>query len=222
MKKLIEAWTYGLSYLLGDIVISFYTFFTVAFAEVAYLWASQEEALAIPFTVIFLGYVLNVIVCAWFKGEWEGERKEVLFAIAYVVTFGILFVIGCFINFKMNIIMTVILLATTAVNIAIREWQSCAYFGKFRKDNELVYVLKMSFKKIIYTLSQALVLGGPFVAFAVYLEQIPNLHVVLKVVIPIAYFLCIPLIAYYEDSSSARNIFELAYYITWTRNTKKR
>lgn len=173
MKKLIEAWTSGLSYLLGDIV--------------------------------------------WFKGEWEGERKEVLFAVLYVAIFGILFVIGCFINLKMNIIMTVILLATTAVNIAIREWQSCASFGKSRKDNEIVYVFKMFLKKLIYTLSQALVLGGPFVAFAVCLEQISDLHVALKVIIPITYSLCIPLIAYYEDSSSALNIFELAYDVTWSK-----
>ena len=90
MKKLIVEWKRGVGCFFGDNLISFYTFFTLIFAECVYLWVFYEKNLAITFIAILLGYVLDVIVCAWYKGSHEGTIIEVVFTIIYDVTFVVL------------------------------------------------------------------------------------------------------------------------------------
>ena len=211
MKKLIGEWKRGVGYFFGDELISFYTFFTLIFAECAYLWAFQEKPLSIPFTAILLGYVLNVIVCAWYKGSHEGTIIEVVFTIIYDVTFVVLFVVGCFINMKIAITMTAIPLSITALWLGIREFQVCAFYG-FSKP--VMLISKLFSNKIFNICMHILVIGVPLAAFTICLAQISTLDVAWKIIIPIVYAFCIPLIALYEDYSAGLNIFELAYEIT--------
>lgn len=216
LEEVVDMWTDGVSYLFGDAVISFYTFFTLIFAECAYLWTFQEKSLAIPFSVILLGYVLNVCVWALFKGWHEGERKELVFTIIYVADFVVLFAIGCFINFWLSVILTIIPFAITALWIAIREFQICIFVGPHPKI--VMLISKLFMNKIFHLVSQLIVVGVPFVVFVVFLAQIPTLHTALKIIISVLYFICIPLIAYYEDDTAALNIYELAYEVTWSRH----
>lgn len=215
MKKLIREWKRGVSYLFGDALISFYTFFTVIFAECAYLWAFHEETLAIPFTAVLLGYVLNVIVCAWFKGNWEETRIEVAFTIIYVAVFAVLFAIGCRINSKMAIAMTAIPFIITALWIGIREFQICIFVGA---NKVVMFISRIFANKIFCLFSQIFIIGAPLTAFNICLVQIPTLHAIWKIIIPIVYASCIPFIALYEDDSAALNIFELLYELTWSRH----
>ena len=220
LEKTVDMWTDGVSYLFGDSLISFYTFFTLIFAECAYLWAFCEKALAISFSVILLGYVLNVGVCAWFKGMHEGERKELVFTILYVADFVVLFAIGCFINFWLSIILTVIPFAITALWIAIREFQICIFVGTHSK---IVMLISKLFRNKIFNLaSQLIVVGAPYVVFITCLAQIPTLYTWLKITISVLYFMCMPFIAYYEDESAALNIYELAYEVIWSKEYDER
>ncbi len=193
MKNLINHWKEGLCYLFSDDLTSFYTFFTIIFAECVYLRIFYTTPIIIPFTIILIGYVVNVIVCALFKGGWEGTRIEVVFTIIYSIVFVILFIIGCFINVKLSIIMTIIPLIVTAILIGIRE-SRCTLLAQF------------------------IVVGGPFIAFTISIFMLPTLPIVLKIIIPILYALCVPFISYIEDETAALNIFELAFDITWSRD----
>lgn len=198
MKNLIENWNDGLSYLITDDHISFYTFFTVILAECSYFWGFHEFAVAIPITFILLGYMLNVIVFARLKGNAEGTKLEKVYSILYVTVFVTLCVIGCLFNLAISIITTVILLGVTALWIVIRNHK---VFGN----------------KIFWILSQIVMIGTPFVVFVIFCAKISFLPIILKVIIPLLYLFFSPLIAYFEDDSAASNIFELAYDVTWSK-----
>lgn len=208
IEKFLNIWTCGASCLLYDGSISFYTFFSLIFAECAYLWTFYNSSLAIPFTIIFLGYVLNVIICAFFKGLYEGELKEQIFTIMYIVDFILLFIIGCFINIKICAVFTVIPLLITALCIIIRNTNLCFFIKPnssfWKKIGNLII-------KLLVKLLELIILVGPFIVFVFCLAQIETLPTDLKIIISVLYFLCIPLISYYEDDTATLNIFELAF-----------
>lgn len=215
LEDLLEMWSDGLSYLITDDLISFYTFFTIIFAECAYLWAFYEVEEAIPFTIILLGYVLNVIVGAVHKSWYEGEREEVGCTILYVVVFVVLFIIGCFFNAWLSITMTAIPFAITAVWIKVRVFQDTDF--RAHPSRILRHISTLFANKLFWLFSQFVVLGCPFGAFVICLNQIAALTTALKFIIAIVYGMCIPLIAFFEDDMATCDIFELAYDITWSR-----
>lgn len=218
MKNLIENWfenwREGLSYLIADDHISFYTFFTVILAECAYLWEYHEVSLAIPITVILLGYMLNVMVFARLKGNAEGTKLEKVFSILYVSVFVTLFVIGCFFNWAISVINTVILFGVTALWIVIRNHQDTFYYLPEGSPKIAYLINKLFGDKIFWILSQIVIIGGPFVVFVIFCAKISFMPIALKVIIPLLYLIFSPFIAYFEDDSAASNIFELAYDVT--------
>ena len=217
MKKLIENWNNGLRYLFTDDLISFYTFFTIIWAECSYLLGFYEFADAIPIIIILLGYMLNVIVFARLKGNAEGTKLELVFSILYVTVFVTLFVIGCFFNLSISITTTAILLGVTALWIVIRNHQDTFYYLPEGLP-KITYLINNLFgNKIFWILSQIVIIGGPFIVFVIFCTKIPFLPIVLKVIIPLLYLSLSPLIANYEDDSAALNVFELAYAITWSK-----
>ena len=167
MKNLVNNWKTGLVYLFTDDLISFYSFFTIIFSECAYLRFFTNQKMEL-FTIILIGYIVNVIVCAFFKGYWEGTWLEVVFTILYSIVFVILFIIGCCINVKISIILTIIPLIITAILIKIREY-SCSILAQF------------------------IVVGGPIIVF-ISITMKPPLPIVLKIIILILYLICVPFI----------------------------
>ena len=225
MKNLIENWLEnwedGLSCLITDDCISFYTFFTVILAECSYLLAFHEFAIAIPITVILLGYMLNVIVFARLKGNAESTKLERIFSILYVTVFVTLFVIGCFFNWVINIITTAILIGVTALWIVIREHQDSFYYLPEGLPKIAYLINKLFGNMIFWILSQIIVIGVPFVVFVIFCAKISFLPIALKVIIPLLYLIISPFIAYFEDDSATSNIFELAYDVIWSKEKEK-
>ena len=198
MKKIFTTWKCGLVYLFSDDLVSFYVFFTMIFAGCAWLFSFCELSLAIRLSVIMLGYVANVTLMSWLKGNAEGTWLELVFGICYIAIFATLFVIGCIINVKIHCIMLAIILGVTAICVWIREIQLPVFF-------------------------QSVALSTPIIVFAICLAKIPWLPLVFKIIIPVIYMFCSPFIAYYEDSAVAQNIFELSYEydVIWSRKYKK-
>lgn len=149
MKKVVKLWKNGITGLFTEGSISFYTYFSIIFAECAYLWSHFSSSVAMPFTIILLAYVINVIVWGPLKGLWEGTKKELIFSILYVIIFIALFIIGC-----------------------------------------------------------------PCIVFVIFIAMLPAFPIILKVLIPIIYLLCIPLIVVLEDEVAC-DIFEIAYDIDY-------
>lgn len=184
---LIKCWRDGLRYLITGGSISYYIFFTMIIAGGAFLWIKPTSK-TIPFTVILLGYILNVIVSAYFKGYWEGTKKERVVSIVYTALFIGLFILGCCLDAIDSLNLTIIPLVTTAYFILIM-------------DQPFWNILK----KIEFVL--------PFM-FLILIVIISTFTLIQKVIILFFYFLFVPFISFVENYTAC-NIFELAYNITW-------
>ena len=213
MKKVIENYFDAIYFLRTDDCVSFYTYFTIILAECAFLWSHYSASMAIPFTIILVAYIINVAVTGVLKGYWEGDRKELVFSILYVVNFICLFVIGCCIKLTMCIVLTGIPLIITAIWIQLRTFQDTTGISevtdKLRKINFIWYFV------------QLIVLGVPYALFLISIIQIHTLPIILKVLILILYLLCIPFIVLLEEEFAAINIFELAYDIMWSKELEE-
>jgi len=219
MNRLIGKWLDGIGYLIFDDLISFYTFFTVAFAECAYLWNYKPSSIALPFTIILLCYVLNVIICAYLKGRYEGTRTELIISRIYLVVIAALLFASCRIDATASIVLNTLLFGITMIWMVIRIYQNTDFSND---SDERVQIISKLFKnKVFWMNSQIVVVLAPFIALAVYVNMISNISIILKVIGLILYFICIPFIAVFEDESAVCNIFELAYRITWKKDAGK-
>ena len=211
MREIFETWKEGVSYLIGDELISFYAFFTVIVAECAYVWTFEITSTAVWLTVILLAYIANVLVFAWLKGFYEGTKQETLIGRFYVVNFIILFIIGCVVNIWLNIVLTLIAFAVMLLWINIRIFQVTCFVGY----TGIVESISNFFRNgTVWIISQILVIGLPYATFTWLLALIPEMPLLLKIGIPIVYFICIPFISYIEDNTAACNIFEIAHETT--------
>lgn len=216
MKSLFQIWRGGWAYLFTDDLISFYTFFTVVLSECAYLWAFCRASVAWPLTIILLGYIATIIISAVLKGCYEGERKERTVSIIYVIAMILWCVVGCFINFWPTIIMTAIPVAITFLWTVVRTFQDTV----FLEDGFGILTLlisKLFQNKVRWIISQIIIVGGPFVVFTIFVANIAEISIVLKILIPVLYLMIAPFIAIFEDESATCNVFEIAYDITWDK-----
>lgn len=221
MKHLISTWKKGWQLLYSDEQISFYTFFTIIFAESSYFWDSQPVTISIPFNAVLMGYIINVLLSALGKALYKKTKKEVLITIIYLLTFIILFMIGCFVNIFISIIITIIPFGMTALWIRFREYQknmlTYAKIDKFvekilKRLTKIGFELdKLAFKKTLYILSQLLFISIPFIIFAIFFKFIPIGTLLIKNIVLIIYLIIIPFISLLEKELSTYNIFELAY-----------
>ena len=213
MRDLHENYISGLFYLLHDDLISFFAYFTTIFIEIAYIWASGVEK-ALAFTVLLLACIVNVVVASAWKGDVEGcYKKERVQSRAYVTVFLALFLIGCCIDFVTTILLMGIPFAVTCIWIHLREAQNTIPLG-FPEDSSTMKIFRLFQNKFIYILSYVIVLILPIALLAIFIAQ-TNLPLPLKVLLPIAYALISPLIAYMEDELAAYNVFELAEVQAW-------
>lgn len=208
MKKLLEKWKFGSFCLIQDDHISYYTFFTIILAECSYLWVFHKPEIAIPLTLIMLGYIVNVIVTAWIKGIFEGTMFDTILSIIYVVVFVLLLIFACYYNMAIGIIFNVILFGATALSIIIRGYQNTVHCS----PNKFTYIMERLFaNKVFWVISQIIVIGVPFITFTVLFAQITIIPIALRIIVPVLYAVIVPFIAALEDDLCACNIFELIY-----------
>ena len=208
MKKILNKWNFGSFCLIQDDHISYYTFFTIILAECSYLWVFHKPEIAIPLTLIMLGYIANVIVTAWIKGIVEGSVFDTIMSAFYVFVFLFLLVLSFKYNIALSIIFNVILFAGTAIAKLIRGFQDSVHLT----DNKFIlFIDKLFANKTFWLISQIILIGIPFVTFTLLFVQITYIPVILKIIVPFLYALILPFIAALEDDLCARDIFELIY-----------
>lgn len=213
-----DDWFEGLTYTITDDLISFYTYFTLVFAEIAYLWAFIP-GIALPFTGLFILCILTIIICSYIKSEVEGGRPELFVSRIYTFLFLVFFVVGMFIDWKANLILFLLPLGITYLFTKIRMLQQTLVF--VADINKLVVKVAMSLlrffnKRTVWYISQVVILGVPMVLFIWALWQ-TGLTESAKLFVSIGYVFLSPLLAFMEDSLAAQNIFELGYEIVWSK-----
>ena len=210
MKKILEKWKRGCHYLIEDDLISYYTFFTVILAECSYLWTFYEAEIAVPFTLILLGYIINVLGTAWLKGIVEGSVFSAIVSIIYIIVFIVLLILSCSYDMILGIVLNLILFVVTAITIGIRTFQDSIFYS----SNWFISKMQKLFSnESFWLMSQILLIGVPYVVFVIMFAQITYVPIVLKIIVPIVYLIIIPFISKLEDDLCACNIFELA--IEW-------
>lgn len=204
-----NGWLEDWDVLFTDDLISYYSFFTVIFAEIAYLWAFTDIKNLINITMILFCYIANVIGYAYIRCISHGFIEKISHYL-YVGSFVFLFIIGCLFNWLVMVVTTVIAFGITALWIQIREHQSCEYVY-FEGISKVTYKINRLFRnKYVWVISQAIVVGGPFILFTIFLVCIPGLPIYLKIGLPILHIILSPLFAFIEDEFAPGNVFELA------------
>ena len=206
---MIDNWFEGWVNLLSDDLISYYSYFTAIFAEIALLWGVGVED-AMIYTILLLGCIANVLFTAWFKGSWfcekEGNQRSI--GISYCVVYLILLFTGCVINIKTAFILFVVPLVWTAFAIWLRGYQNSAFGFGF---SERVYKISAFIQKpVVLVLSQVLLMGLPIIALG-YGVSLIDMGLGYKIAITVLSIILAPLFAYIEDSWATQNIFELVY-----------
>lgn len=210
MKDLFDSWCRGWNFLINDELISWYAYFTIVLAEIAFLWGFLPD-IAMPFTILLGASILNIIVLGFLKGAREGAKEEIVFAILYAVFFVIIFIIGLFFNWIADIILFAIALIFTAMWINIRD-----FFAEIGYRLSKKKFFKKVNRKMVMVIVEIFVIGLPLALFVCFTALSP-LPIWIKIVLPLVYTLLIPVIVYMEDGFAACNIFELAYDITWSK-----
>lgn len=219
MKKIFGSWkNVVINYLFQEDLISFYAFFSVIFIECAYLWLFQTKDIVVKFTFLLLAYVVNVVLFSWLKGMNEGNRLEIVFARLYTAGFAVIFLVGSYMNFFLNLILVAIAFSFTFVWILIRQYQNvCATRARGIEG----WIRNLFRNKVFWTISQIVVIGLPFITFTCFLVLIPTLPVILKIIITLAYIILMPYTSLLEGAILAQSIFEIAYDIYWNPEIKE-
>lgn len=205
---MFDNWFEGWAYLLSDDLVSYYSYFTTIFAEIALLWGFGVENTLI-YTILLIGCIVNVFLTAFLKGCWFATEKwQRVLGRIYAIVFAILFTIGCAIDLNNAPILFAIPLLWTGFGIWLRGYQNSAFGFGFP---ERVYKISAFIQKpIVLICSQILLIGLPIVALGYGIAQI-DMAVGYKIAITVLSIILAPLWAYIEDSWATQNIFELVY-----------
>lgn len=214
MLDLIETWFDGICYLFEEELVSFYAYFTTILTEIVILWRFFPQD-ALPFTILLCACIVNVVVCAFFKGKYEGTKVELVFARVYLIVFGIILAVGFFFGWLKNIILFLVPVIVSFVWVLARLFQILMEDAVIKEGCSKVFSSDI-FRSVI----QVIITLVPLEAFAlfVYLTSITS---EIKIAIIFGYVALIPFIVYMEDILAASNIFELAYYLTWSKEQEK-
>ncbi len=206
---MFEKWFDGASYLVSDDLISYHSFFTTIFAEIAFLWAFGIEG-TVTYTWLLAGAIVNVLIIAALKGSIICNRDvgSIILSAIYVAIFIGLIICACIMDVLTGILLFAIPLAWTAFTMWIRGYQDSVFAMGFPK-----WVYKLAnfiHKPAVMIISQFIVLLAPVVALA-WFVACTDMALWLKVLLPILAAMLGPVWAYIEDSWATQNIFELAY-----------
>lgn len=207
--KMFEKWFDGASYLMSDDLISYHSFFTTIFAEIAFLWAFGIEGAA-TYTWLLAGAIVNVLIIAALKGSIICNRDvgSIILSAIYVAVFMGLIICACIMDVLIGILLFAIPLVWTGFTVWIRGYQNSVFAGGFPK--RVYKVANFIHQPAVMITSQMLVLLAPVIALA-WFGACTEMALWLKVLMPILAAMLGPVWAYIEDSWATQSIFELAY-----------
>ncbi len=213
---MFESWFEGLAYLLSDNLVSYYSFFTAIFAEIAFLWGFGVEG-AMLYTILLVACIVNVLFVAFLKGSWFCETKErqQFLSRLYCGIYLLLFITGCLNSIKFTFALFVIPVVWTGFSVWLRGYQNSVFGLGFSKWEHVMYVISKIIQiPIVLFISELLLLVAPIGVMTYFVAQL-DLALAWKIVLPVLAAILAPIWAYIEDSWATQNIFELAYEMDW-------
>lgn len=213
MSNLVTCWCDGLDFWVTDDCVSFYAYFTSILAEIFILWSFFPE-IALPFSILLGICMANILVFSYLKGDWEGNRQELIFTIGYDLVALVVFGVGFFVtDWLTNVILFIIPIFVTLVCVVLRNFQvnvSAAMHSEF-----LQKIIDSFADGVLYVISQLIILMLPIQIF-IGVVCLTTFSTGIKIAIILGYLLLIPFLSYIEDTFGGQNMFRLAYEVTWS------
>ena len=207
MKKIFKPFVDGVVLLWMEDMLSFYTFITIVLAECVWLYGFAPIKLANTLIIILLVSIINLVINACIIGEFEGTIIEKISSLTYIVIFGVLFVIACFIDVLIGGMVIIIPLIITAAFLELRKIQNTASLT----NNNKIY--KLLNNNNVCTLTQIIVLLGPILTLIISICLTPIFVLWLKIILVVLSVICAPLLVYIEDNTAAMDVFEIGFVI---------
>ena len=217
IKSFFEDWISGVNGIVEGELITFYAYFSVVIAEIIFLWMGFQD-IALPFTILGILSMLNVLICANLKGNYECTKREWIVARVYASVFLGIFLVGFFFNWIANLVLFSVPFVLTGILVFLNEYTSTIFIGKQSEIEEKIY--NFFENPVVSIIVGILVVVLPFFVFALSIMN-THLTIALKVAIIIGYGFIIPVFAYLEDELAACNIFEIATWVTWSEEYER-
>jgi len=213
IKDFFEDWISGVNGIVEGELITFYAYFSAVLSEIVYLWVAFQD-IALPFTILGILSILNILICADFKGSYEGTKRELIVARIYVLVFVAIFIVGFFFNWLANLVIFLAPFILTGFLSFLNEYTSTIFI---REQNKIQKKISNIFENpIVSIIARILVVALPFSVFALSILS-THFAIALKCIIIIGYALLVPAYAYLEDELAACNIFEIATWVLWSK-----
>jgi len=210
-EKWYENWENGMYGVLLYDLISFYSYFTIVFAEIVVLWLHYQK-IALPFTIFLSLSLINILAISYFKGKYEGTKLELVFTVVFWVIFAGTFIPGFFFDVMANLILFAIPIGFTGLSVVIRFFQNT----KFSYGPQFILAISKAFESVlVWIFTQFIVLFIPYYMLVKSVLSLPIDSFVIKIAICAVYGMIVPYFAYIEDEWGAQNIFELGFSVVW-------
>lgn len=213
LRDFFEDWISGVNCITEGELTTFYTYFSIVISEIICLWVGFQE-IALPFTILGILSMLNILICANLKGNYEGTKRELIVACIYVLVFVAIFIAGFFFNWLANLVLFLVPFILTGILSFLNEYTSTIFVGNLSKiEKKISNILE---NPVVGMIARVLVIGLPFLSFTLSILS-THFAIALKCIIIIGYALLVPVYAYLEDELAACNIFEIATWVLWSK-----
>lgn len=187
-------WLDGLGSLFEDLSVSWWTYFSLVLAQIAFLLGGvYQTEVAVAYIILFAISAVSILLCGFVSQTMGSVVASVVQNLVLVA----IFVIGCCIDGALAILVLGIPLGITILWEKIRQWQCCSDLF----DNNL-----------LYWSTQIFIMCIPLAAFIVGLLVLPWTSGI-KIWILIAYILVTPMIATFEGAITDMGIGETMFYV---------
>lgn len=213
LKDFFEEWLSGVKFITEGELTTFYTYFSIVISEIICLWVAFHE-IALPFTILGILSMLNILICADLKGRYECTKTEWIIARIYASVFLGIFVVGFFFNWLANIVLFSLPFILTGLLSFLNEFTDTIVIGEQSEIEKKIFNIMEN--PVIGRIARVLVIVLPFFVFTLSIFS-THLAVASKFIIIVGYALLVPVYAYLEDELAACNIFEIVTWVTWSK-----
>lgn len=211
MRTWSDNYIEGILGLFAGCAISYYAYLTMVLAEILFVWKFVPEY-AMAFTILLVANCLIICTFGILKRLFMLEKKEYITANIYWIALGIMFVIGCFVNFLYNLALFLLPLVVATVCIMLRNFQMMRFVTS---NSRVLQTVSGIFSNLVAAiLCMIFTVFAPLIVFSYMLFLVLESQILI-ICILFAYILVIPFMAWFEEEFVNENIFEIGFEVLW-------
>ncbi len=214
MRTWSDNYIEGILGLFAGGAISYHAYLTIVLSEILFVWKFVPEY-ARAFTILLFANCSIICIFGLLKRLFLCTRKEEITAKVYWIALGVIFVIGCFVNFLYNLVLFLLPLVVTTVCILLRNFQMMRFANSdspiLKSIGGIVGSLILAILCMIFTVFMPIFCFGYFLFLSIESR-------LLILFILFAYALVMPFIAWFEEEFINENVFEIGFEVIWSES----